>query len=79
MGDNPQLIKISYFDPKAEVFLTNYADTIVYYHVGCSRILIAIRFGGYPEQVRGMTDAIYGGISFNAELEDGQTGNRRNR
>ena len=31
--------------------------------------MVAIRFGGYPEQVRGMSDAMYGGIAVEAEIE----------
>ncbi|MCL2082729.1 MAG: hypothetical protein FWH04_05805 [Oscillospiraceae bacterium] len=61
-----KLMKISYYDPKAEVHLTNYADTIVVDTTGC--LLAAIRFGGYPESVRAMSDAIYGGCAIDVEV-----------
>ena len=35
-------------------------------------MISAIRFGGYPEEVRAMSDAIYGGATIEATL-NGQT------
>ena len=59
----PQLVPISYRDADNGISLKCYADTIVYLRENNKRILTAVRFGGYPEQVRGMSDAINGGIS----------------
>jgi hypothetical protein len=60
-----RLMKVSYYDPKAEVGLTNYADTLVF---DSQKIITAIRFGGYPEQVKAMSDAIYGGCGLDVEI-----------
>ncbi|GHU93079.1 hypothetical protein FACS1894208_01850 [Clostridia bacterium] len=60
-----KLMKVSYYDPKSEVHLTSYADTVVY---GGGNKLTAIHLGGYPEQVRALSDAIYGG-SIDVESE----------
>lgn len=65
----PKLWKLTYSDHNAGVFLTNYADTIVFDSDGNTKILAAVRFGGYSEQVRGMADAIYGGGTVNVETE----------
>ena len=61
-----RLIELSYFDPTAKVRLTAYADTIIWDRKGKDSIITAIRFGGYPEMVRGMADAIYGGVTVEA-------------
>ena len=66
-----KLIELSYFDPKAEVRLTVYADTIVTERDGRDQILCALRFGGYPEVVRAMSDAIYGGATVEASIDHG--------
>ena len=63
-----KLMKLDYFDPKAEVRLETYADTIVLEQEGNTRYIAAIRFGGYPELVRGMADAIFGGGSISAKI-----------
>ncbi len=55
------LIELTYFDPKANVRLTTYADTIITEPDGKGESIAAVRFGGYPEMVRAMSDAIYGG------------------
>ena len=60
-----KLLKLSYYDSKAEVRLECYADTVVIDKEG---FIIAIRFGGYPESVKGMADAIYGGGSVTIEI-----------
>lgn len=60
------LIKLTYFDPKSEVRLTAYADTIIMDSDSKGNTLSAIRFGGYPEVVRSMADAIYGGAAIEA-------------
>jgi len=61
-------MKMSYYDLKAEVCLEAYADTVVIEKKGRKSYLAAIRFGGYPESVRGMSDAIYGGGSVTVEI-----------
>ncbi len=62
-----RLIELSYFDPKSNVRLTAYADTIMVESAGGTGTITAIRFGGYPEMVRAMSDAIYGGGTIEAE------------
>lgn len=51
-----KLMKISYYDIKSEVRLEAYADTIVLEKADDSNAnyFAAIRFGGYPESVKGM-------------------------
>ena len=66
-----KLIELTYFDPKAEVRLTAYADTIILDRDGKDQIISAIRFGGYPEMVRAMSDAIYGGATVEAVQNEG--------
>lgn len=61
---NSKLIELSYYDPSAQVRLSAYADTIVLDHDQNGSIISAIRFGGYPEMVRAMADAIYGGATI---------------
>lgn len=61
-----KLIELTYYDPKQEVRLTAYADTIILDTDGKDKIISAIRFGGYPEVVRGLSDAIYGGAAIEA-------------
>lgn len=63
---NSKLIELSYYDPSAQVRLSAYADTIVLDHDQNGSIISAIRFGGYPEMVRAMADAIYGGATIEA-------------
>ena len=65
---NTKLMRLSYFDNKAEVRLENYADTVVIEKEGNSRHIVAIRFGGYPESVRGMSDAVFGGGTVTADV-----------
>ncbi len=62
-----KLMKVTYYDPKNSIRLTGYADTVVWDTKGQST-LAALRFGGYPEEVRGLSDAIYGGATI--EIED---------
>ena len=63
-----KLMKMEYFDPKAETRLEAYADTVVLEREGNVPYIAAIRFGGYPESVKGMSDAIYGGGSITLEI-----------
>ncbi len=61
-----KLIELSYYDPKAQTRLTAYADTIVLDRNEKGGVISAIRFGGYPEVVRALSDAIYGGATIEA-------------
>ncbi len=65
-----KLMKVTYYDEKNSIRLTGYADTVVWDEKG-KATLAALRFGGYPEEVRGLADAIYGGITIEIESEDG--------
>ncbi|MCM1126939.1 MAG: tyrosine-type recombinase/integrase [Lachnospiraceae bacterium] len=64
-----KLMKLEYFDEKAETRLEVYADTVVLEKEGNVSYIAAVRFGGYPESVRGMSDAVYGGGSITAEID----------
>jgi len=73
-----KLLKVSYKDSANGIRLTNYADTLIFREDKPSKpgdqstkTLAAIRFGGYPEQVRAMADAIYGGGDIEAETKNG--------
>ena len=61
-----RLIELSYYEPAAQVRLSAYADTVVLDHNSKGGIISAVRFGGYPEMVRAMSDAIYGGATIEA-------------
>lgn len=60
-------MKIEYFDLKSETRLEAYADTIVLEKEGNTNYIAAIRFGGYPESVKGLSEAIYGGGTITVE------------
>ncbi len=62
-----KLMKVTYYDPKNNIRLTGYADTVVW-DEKAPPTLAALRFGGYPEEVRSLADAIYGGATI--EVED---------
>lgn len=64
-----KLMKVTYYDPKNQIRLLCYADTVVWDDKPVPT-LIALRFGGYPERVQGLADAIYGGATI--EIEDGK-------
>lgn len=64
-----KLMKMEYFDLKAETRLEAYADTVVIEKEGNNSFIAAVRFGGYPESVKGMSDAIYGGGSVTVEID----------
>ena len=68
--ENSKLIELSYYDPTAQVRLSAYADTVVLDHNEKGGVICAIRFGGYPEMVRAMADAIYGGATIEATQND---------
>jgi superfamily II DNA or RNA helicase len=63
------LMKMIYHDDKAEVRLETYSDTVVIEKEGNVPYLSAIRFGGYPESVKGMGEAIYGGGTVSIEID----------
>lgn len=65
-----KLMELSYFDPKAEVRLTVYADTLMFFRSNGEIRIGAVRFGGYPEMVQAMSDAIYAGSTIEANLDD---------
>ena len=65
-----KLIELSYFDPGSQVRLTTYADTIIMERTGRNSTITAVRFGGYPEVVRAMADAMYGGATVEARQGD---------
>lgn len=67
--DAKNLMKVTYYDPKNQIRLLCYADTVVWDPKPVPT-LIALRFGGYPERVQGLADAIYGGSTI--EIEDGK-------
>lgn len=62
-----KLLEITYFDPGAEIRLTAYADTIIMEQTPNGGKLCAIRFGGYPEVVQAMSDAIHGGATIEVQ------------
>ena len=68
MPEKSRLMPISYYNPKQEIRLSAYADTIVLEPDGRESRLRAIRFGGYPEMVRAMSDAIYAGATLETEF-----------
>ena len=64
------LSPVRYMDQDKKIALTGYADMLVYRKHNNERTLVAMRFGGYPEHVRGLTDAIGSGIKFEADIQD---------
>ena len=64
-----KLMEISYSDPKFQIRLTGYADTVII-DSGTQQTISAIRFGGYPEVVRALSDAMYGGASVELKRDD---------
>ncbi len=63
-----RLIPLTYYDPSRSVRLTVYADTIILDRNGGDSVIGAVRFGGYPEMVKAMSDAIYGGATIEMPL-----------
>ena len=66
-------MKLSYYDDKAEIRLEAYSDTVVIEKEGNIPYLTAIRLGGYPESVKGMSEAIFGGGTINIEIDGNDT------
>ena len=69
MNEHKQTDEVTYYDPKSQIRLLCYADTVVW-DTKPTPTLTALRFGGYPERVQGLADAIYGGATI--EIEDGK-------
>ena len=63
------LMGLGYYDPQTQSRLTVYADTLVFDTVQGEKQLVAVRFGGYPEMVQAMSDAIYAGGTVEADLQ----------
>lgn len=61
------LTQVTYTDSGLK--LCCYADTIVYKQNKDRCILAAIRFGGYPEHVKALSDVIGGGATIEADFE----------
>jgi len=60
------LFPVNCYFEKNKIYLSNYADIIIADDI---QNIVGIRFGGYPEQVTAMTDAIaIGGVNFNADI-----------
>ena len=69
MSSQSRLIPVSYYNASQEVRLSAYADTIVYEQEGpYKNTLRAVRFGGYPEMVRGLADAVYAGGTLEVNM-----------
>lgn len=71
MREMQELSPITYFDSEKSIRLNCYADTFVYHKAsGSVRNLVAMRFGGYPEQVKAMADVLRKGAGIEAVIEN---------
>ena len=71
MREMATLSPITYFDHDNAIRLNCYADTFVYHKAsGSVRNLVAMRFGGYPEQVRAMADVLRKGAGIETVIEN---------
>ena len=71
MRELAELSPVIYRDAINEINLKCYADTFVYHKNGKSeRNLVAIHFGGYPEQVRALADVMRGDVTFETRIEE---------
>lgn len=71
MREMATLSPITYFDSANSVRLDCFADTFVYHKAsGSVRNLVAMRFGGYPEQVRAMADVLRKGAGIETVIEN---------
>lgn len=61
-------MKLVYLDLKSETRLEAYADTVVLEQEDKTNYIAAIRFGGYPESVKGLSEAIYGGGTVTLDI-----------
>ena len=62
-----KLIPVVLKDEKNGVGITNYADTVV---SDGNKTVVALRFGGYPETVLSMSDALFSGSKLSLQLPD---------
>lgn len=71
MREMKELSPVTYFDANQSIRLNCYADTFVYHKAsGSERNLVAMRFGGYPEQVKAMADVLRKGAGIEAVIEN---------
>ncbi len=71
MREMAELSPITYYDQENTVRLDCFADTFVYHKAsGSVRNLVAMRFGGYPEQVRAMADVLRKGAGIETVIEN---------
>ena len=68
MSSQSRLMPISYYNPKQFIRLNAYADLIIYEKDPSKFLLRAIRFGGEPEMVRALADALYAGAELEVEI-----------
>jgi len=68
MSSQSRLMPISYYNPKQFIRLNAYADLILYEQDPSKLLLRAIRFGGEPEMVRALADALYAGAELEVEV-----------
>lgn len=64
-----ELLELGYYSPETQSRLTVYADTLIYDPAEHKKQLRAVRFGGYPEMVQAMSDAISAGGTIEVEME----------
>lgn len=66
-----ELSTVTYTDNAAKLAVYCYADTFVFNeHSEDTRELIAMRFGGYAEHVRAMSDAVRIGVAVQADVDN---------
>ena len=65
---NVKLARVSYRDSDRDIHVSGYADMLVFDET--SHLLVAMRYGGYPEAVRALADAIGSGGTIDVELEE---------
>ncbi|MBE6966450.1 MAG: hypothetical protein E7441_10525 [Ruminococcaceae bacterium] len=71
MREITELVPVTYHDGENAIRLGCFADTLVYYTAKeGEHSLVAMRFGGYPEQVRAMSEALRKGSSFETGIKD---------
>lgn len=57
----PSLIRVTCMDKENVIGITNYTDMVAYDQ---ENTVVAMRFGGYPETVQAMSDAMIGGCNL---------------
>lgn len=66
-----ELSTVTYTDNAAKLAVYCYADTFVFNeHSEDTRELVAMRFGGYAEHVRAMSDAVRMGVAVQADVDN---------